>query len=494
MQIRKLSMVLFVTAIVLSILACNLGAQPTPTPEPTNTPVPTDTPVPTNTPEPTATPEPTSTPEPTETAAPPPTKEDSGGDNGGDDMGNSGDVPEGVLGIGQLNNWKTDGGYIIITGLVINNTDRGVDGIEIEVEVFDSNDTSIYVDTAYTDLYTLAPGTTSPFAMYIDGEDLTDPDRYVATIVGNSSSNNEPADVSIENVVTVIDDYGYVHITGEVFNNGSEPAQVNRIAGAVFDVDGNLISGEGSGNNMHYIDPDDSGPFRVSITVPDDVDIDNYELYVDAEVTEQANYYDFEFSESHENYMDQFDDFHLVGEITNYADETLNVSMIAALLDEDGNVIDVSSGYLPFYSIAPEETLPYDVDNWSVVNYTDGYFDEVAASYHIWVDYYWVYPSSYDLTELTIDENADEHEIDDTSATFTGMVLNETDADMESVIVVVTLYDKESGLPVATNYSYVNEDIPAGGSGEYEVNLWLPTGLDIDSVEYDIITKGSEAD
>ena len=180
-----------------------------------------------------------------------------------------------------------------------------------------------------------------------------------------------------------------------------------------------------------------------------------------------------------------------MGELTNNAEETLNVSMIAALLDANGNVIDVTSGYLPFYSIAPGETLPYDVDGWSVVNYIDGYFDEMADTYHIWVDYYWVYPSSYELTALTIDEATDEHEIKDTSATFTGNVVNQTDVTMESVIVVVTLHDKATGMPIATNHSYLSDDLLAGASGAYEVTLWLPLDLDPDTVEYRILVKGS---
>ena len=132
MTIRKFSMILFISVIVLSTLACNMLAQPTPTPEPTNTPAPTNTPVPTDTPEPTATQEPTATPKPTETVADP-TDEDAGND---DDPGmdKPGAVPDGELGIAQLNSWETSSDYYIVTGLVTNNTARSVDGIEIEVE------------------------------------------------------------------------------------------------------------------------------------------------------------------------------------------------------------------------------------------------------------------------------------------------------------------------------------------------------------------------
>ena len=53
----------------------------------------------------------------------------------------------------------------------------------------------------------------------------------------------------------MVDEYDYIHITGEIFNNGEQPAQLNRVAGAVFDADGLLISGQNSSTYMHYIDP-----------------------------------------------------------------------------------------------------------------------------------------------------------------------------------------------------------------------------------------------
>ncbi len=494
MQKNKFAMTIFIAALVLSMLACSLGAQPTPTPAPTNTPVPTNTPAPTDTPVPTDTPEPTATPEPTETVAPPPAKDteapsDSGNDSGSD-SGMS-EVEDGTLGVLALSNWKTEGGYWVITGLVLNKTDDAVDGIEIEIEVFDANDNSLYKETTWSDLYTLAPGKASPFSLWISEDDLSEPDHYVATIVGQSQSSSEYANLEIVNMVTAMDEYGYYYVTGEIVNNGSEPASINGVAGALFDSNEELVTAESSGIYAHYIDPGDSGPFRVSITTPPDAELTTYVIYVDSEVTDQADYYDFEFGETHANYMDSFGNFHLVGQITNNAEETLNVSTIAALLDADGKVIDVSSGYLPFYAIEPGETLPYDVSGWTTVNYIDGYYDEKAASYHIWVDYYWVYPSTYEF--VTITSSDDDNLFKSGSATFTGNALNNSTETLENVIVVVTLYSKETGLPYATEYTYIDEDeLAPEASGAYEISMWLPDDFEKDNYDVVVLVKGTK--
>jgi hypothetical protein len=490
MHKNKFALAIFVAALVLSMLACSVGAQPTATPVPTNTPAPTNTPVPTNTPEP------TKAPEPTETVAPPPAKDTEvpkdteAPKDGGNESGLS-EVEDGTVGILALSNWKTDGGYWVITGLVINKTDQAVDSLEIEIEVFDANDKSLYKETTWSDLYTLAPGSTSPFSLWVSEDDITDPDHYVATIVGQSQSDASAANVEIVKVTEVTDDYGYVYLTGEVVNNGSEPALVNGLAGAIFDAAGELVTGESSGVYMHYIDPGDSGPFRISITAPADADLSDYTIYVDASVTEQANYYDFAFGETQANYLDSFGNFHLVGNLTNSATETLNVSMIAALLDADGNVIDVASGYIPYYAIEAGETLAYDVDGWATVNYIDGYYDEKAASYHIWVDYYWAYSSSYEF--VTMSSKDDDSLFKSDSATFTGSAVNNSTETLENVIVVVTLNNKETGMPYATEYAYIDEDeLAPDASGLYEITMWLPDGFDKDSVDVVVTVKGTK--
>lgn len=474
---RTIGIVIFTLAIILSILACGGGAAPTATnpPPPTNTapPPPTNTPVPpTNTPLP-----PTNTPlPPTNTPLPPTNTPESGG------------TTPAQINISDLSGYKDEYNDWHIVGLVTNDTERAVNSLQIEVEIFDKNDNSLYKEIAYSSLYSLAPGEVTPFELWVY-EDLPNADHFKATLVGQGVAELTRATLDYQAITMVVDDNNQIALTGELVNNTKDPVDVNGLAAAIFDSTGSLVTASYVGSLRHHLEPGESGPFSFTIYAPTDVvnSLKDYKLYQDAVVVDPATTYDLVLSDKHYDYVDTWGNFHLVGEVTNNSDKYLNVSLVAGVYDETGNVLDASSKSLPVSSIAPGETIPYDFSYWGPIDTVKGTYDK-AKTYQVMVDWYWTWESSTIMVDLTTQK--DQNSYDSDQGKFTGEVVNNTGKELSSATVIVSLYDKTSGQVIATYYDWLSDKIADGATAAYEVNIDLPSGFDANNVEYIILAKG----
>lgn len=497
---RRIGLFFAALAVIASMLACSVGSSPTATPIPTSTLAPSNTPVPpTDTPVPaTDTPIP-ATLAPTDSGAVEPTKdtgsETTGGATTGLDVTSK--VDAGTLGVAEVAGWKDDVDSWHFSGLIVNNTDEGVDSVEVEIEVFDANNTSLYKETTYSDLWYIAPGEVSTFSD-LAFEDLEGADHFVATIVEEDRSEADRAVVTTKNVQSLTDDNGSIHLVGELVNDSDKWVDLNGVTAALFDKENALVSADAYSTLLHYIEPGGTAPFRVTINMPEEGTADTYQIYVDGEYSTQNDIFDIalddiQLTDEHFDYKDDsyFSQVHLVGEVTNNTGNRLSVGLIAALYDKDGNVIDVASATLPVYGIAPGETIPYEfASNWGVANSKEGIYPDQTDKYRVFVDPEWTYESSTELFDLTYSDI--ENDLSDGQIKFTGKAVNEASAARSNVVVIVSLYDKENDQVVATGYSYVWDDVPANGSGDFEVTVPVWDGFDVDKYEYVIIIKGQE--
>ena len=464
---RMTLLALLATAIIFACSA--VGSAPTEVPPP---PPPTDTPVPA---EPTAEPilEPTATLEPVveSTEAPTETPITSG---------------EEIITIDQVHGFYDIYDALNVVGLVTNDTSRVIDNVELEVEIFDANDVSLYMETIYIDLFALAPGETSPFSLYIF-DDLPEADSFVATVVGNSVTDLERAILDVGNSLMTFDDDGNIHITGELFNNTDQPVDINALAAAVFDANGEIVASDSYNTTIRYLDPGDSGPFRVTITGPDSgtADISNFQVYIDSEFTDPIAPFNITIGDAY-NYLDTFDNLHLVGQVTNNSDTTWNVRMVAGIYDAEGNVLDAAYVDLPINALAPGASSPYDFDFWGPLASTTGLFD-LADSYSIQVDAYWTWENDTELIDLTTAN--DTNEFGSFGGTFTGQVVNNSGGPVDGAVIVIYMTDNETGEIVAMGDAYLLDEIADGGSVDYTVYIDPEEGYDINSAQHFIIVK-----
>ncbi|MCA9921002.1 MAG: FxLYD domain-containing protein, partial [Anaerolineales bacterium] len=329
---------------------------------------------------------------------------------------------DGELTVTALRGYEDIFGNLHVVGLLTNQSARAVDGVEVEIDVLDAAGNSLYTEIAWMSLYKIGPGETSPFRLAIY-DDLSGVDSFTANIVGQSVAEFERATIEVRGVVRTIDDDGNVHITGEMVNNGSEPAAINNVAAATFDGAGEIVTADSSIVKIGYLEPGESGPFRVFMYGPADGtdNIVDHAVYVDAITTSPETAWAITFSEENRVYIDRYDDVHLVGEVTNGSEENLDIRLLAAFYDADGNVLDADTFSMPL-DLAPGDSLPFDiVGGWAPLEHTTGLPDRVAG-YSIRWDPYWTWTSSEITVDLTTSD--DTQELDDGKATFTGQIVN----------------------------------------------------------------------
>ena len=138
----------------------------------------------------------------------------------------------------------------------------------------------------------------------------------------------------------MVDGWGYHHVTGELVNNSNQPASVNQLSGALFDKDGVLITAYASSYVLRYVEAGERAPFTISFTVPesDKEKVDNYEIFINAQVTDPVETYDVTISQDNYTYVDSSNNFHLITAVTNNTDKALSVSLIGSLKDKDGKL------------------------------------------------------------------------------------------------------------------------------------------------------------
>ena len=110
------------------------------------------------------------------------------------------------------------------------------------------------------------------------------------------------------------------------------------LAAATFDASGELIGAESTSIMPRYLDPDDSGPFRISLPSSGVGDsVDSYEIYVDAQVDDPYEPILISIGDIYEDgyahdYLDYFGNLHLVTTLTNEGSVSYNVTLLAGIM------------------------------------------------------------------------------------------------------------------------------------------------------------------
>jgi hypothetical protein len=396
-------------------------------------------------------------------------------------------VPDGELGVSTITAYRNDYGSLIVTGMVINNTDRAVQNVQIEVQVLDAAGNSLYKEVAYTSLYNLAPWEISPFSLWV-WDDVVDPHDYQAEIVGYSATDLERAQVEVRGTMMTFGG-GYVNVTGELVNNNTFPIEISDVAAATFDADGQLVTGDTDDISISYLDPGESGPFRISMDAPvDNADsIVDFIVYTDAEVSSGRNTYDIGFISEHD-YFDTDGDFHLVGELQNNSDVSLNITLIAGIYDAQENVLDAEKTDVPVYALAPGEHMFYDFTDWYPIDDSEGLYEKMDT-YVVQVEPGWTWDTDTQYVDLSFTDDGFEYD-SFWGLTFTGQVVNDSGQTITGGIVLVPLRDKQTGELLAMGYQTIYDDIEPGGSQDYEVMVEISEDLDLEGFDYVVIVRG----
>ena len=394
---------------------------------------------------------------------------------------------------GQVNVRETTGfsdeyNYWYVYGLVSNDSEQAVSGIEIEIKLLDANGNVLYTDTTNTANLTLDAGESSPFTFYTY-ESVSGVESVSAAVINSLPTSIGRAGLDFSGVQVWYDEaFNDVYVSGNVTNNNAEAVNIHGLAGTLRDANGALATANVAYPFLHHLEAGISAPFNIMFDAPYDqgAALTDYAFYLDAEFASATTYYNLVTSQEHYGYLDAYEDFHLVGILTNNSDAYLNVRLLAGIYDEAGNCIDASSLFLPM-AVAPGESMPYDFDLWGALDSSREAY-ESATQFEIFIDWYSTYEAY--LIPSVISTTDDNNTYDGYTATFTGNVLNNSGRDLDSATIIVSLYDRTTGELIATDYSHTTGPISNNSAVPYTANLYPQADFDPTNVEFTITTYG----
>jgi len=419
----------------------------------------------TDKPEPAA-PEPTETPtsEPTETPAT-----------------NPDDVEVGIT-----NAYQDSFGEWIVVGLLTNAASYAVGDIEAELEFFDEAGQSLLIQPFYAAGTGLAPSDTLAFSLNIK-DDLSTMDRFDVNILQLSRLEMNYAPVDLIGGVMHQTENGMVFITGELLNNLDQPVQIDRVTASAFNEGGELIYVEDCHVCVRYLGPEGTGPFQmIMYGAPDEVGgPTDFQMHISAVSVSPLETYEVGFSEAELTYTDNLGFFHVLGDIQNLSDESLDIRLLATLYDADGNAFDATTYDLALSTLSSGESVPYDVRFGGL---SKGLDLSSAASWVLQLDPYGTRVVEGASVELST--SGDEQTYADGLGAFTGEVINDTGQALQAVVVLVGLREPGSGQVLGMGNTYIMGEFPEGDSAEYAIDIILEPGFTPATAEAFIIARG----
>lgn len=154
-----------------------------------------------------------------------------------------------------------------VIGLVTNRSEGSVGGVELNVSLFDADDTLLAVQTVSPALTRLAAGSQSPFAARFPGVGAADHARVEATAY--APSNEPPASVEIEQLEVRPTGDGRMAASGLVANGGRETVEIVDLVLMATSASGEPIALSEDAAGLSILDPGASAPF-VAVLDTDD--------------------------------------------------------------------------------------------------------------------------------------------------------------------------------------------------------------------------------
>jgi hypothetical protein len=374
-----------------------------------------------------------------------------------------------------------------VCGLLTNLADYPVASVEIALEFLDSAGASIHQETSTIGIAGVAPGETIPFSLKAS-EDISSVGQVTTSIVNVFKMEFEPATVNLSGTRLHIAEEGIVMVTGEIENPSDEAIAVNNIATALFSSEGEFLFTSQCDVCTRYLAPGETGPFRILMYgYPKPVEASaDFQIFVSAVNAAPRKTFELGFSEYESTYLDSMDTFHVFGDLQNKSADVLEIHLLNTLYDADGNVIDASTYDVLPGSLAPGESAPYDLTFGGPNTALD--IRQGSVSWKLQLDLFRT--RTVDGASYTLATTGDTHEFSGNWGTFSGMILNDSGGEIQIVLVVAGLRDKNSGNLVGLGRKLIWEEIPDGGSIEYSLQVTLDPDLDPSTLEHFLIARG----
>lgn len=437
---KKITQILLMVTLVLSLAACGTG------PKSTIVPSPVETQVVANTPE------------------------------------------AGDLVISNTNAFVDKYGSYRVVGMLVNKTNNVLTGIKLTLEIIDASGNSLLKENGnpvpgvifHPMLKTLAPGEGSPFEYSYDTANGV-PASYKVTITALQSGDTKRANLTAENVQIVDNGSGWYYLTGELVNKGTQWARINYLAGAILDTSNNVLSADQTITYTTELAPagDTSGgdrtPFEINFPNPGGSATPNWNLYWDTDVIDNANLYPVTTNITN-GYVDQYGAQHIVGWVTNHSNQALTSLVVAGLYDQVGIALDASYSNLAI-PLKAGEAIPFSILTFGNVDNDPAQAAQVRT-FTAQVDPGNTALLNYEFVELAA--NGETIQKDGATWTISGSVTNTSNQQLSSATVVVAVMDAQNNLVAMESTALFpsGHAIDAGEADPYSISINLDPSID----------------
>jgi hypothetical protein len=357
-----------------------------------------------------------------------------------------------------------------------------------ETVLKDSDEKPITEDSFSPFLGILFPGQSTGFEYSLSPLTNTAA-HYQVTFLSAVKMDSQQADVRIEKAHIQDSMYGTSFFIGEVVNLGSQPARVEGMGVAILGDNGQILDMNFASSLVQYLapanDPDglDRGTFAIPLRGSFRERV-HWQTYLSSIVTTPGNVPAVKLLESR-HYVDSMGYFHLVGLVSNQSSISYFFPLIGNVTDEDGNILDSVTGYLPI-DLQADSVAAFDLMDWKVVNHNTD-LQGLIKKTQIQIDSSRAYPSKLHYFNL-ITSNVQEYRDTQGLWKFTGFVDNFWPVPFQSVVVIVSIFSGKNHL-VATGYQWVQpvaSMLGVGSKAQFDLQISLDPTRDPSKYTYQI--------
>jgi len=379
------------------------------------------------------------------------------------------------------------GSYRVV-GMLVNKTNDVLTGIKLTLEIIDSSGNSLLKENGnpvpgvifQPMLKTLAPGEGSPFEYSYDTANGI-PASYKVTITALQSGDTRRANLTAENVQIIDNGAGWYYLTGDLVNKGTVWARVNCLAGAILDASNNVLSADQTITFTTILAPagDPSGgdrtPFEINFPNPGGSSTPNWNLYWDTDVIDNANVFPVTTNITN-GYVDQYGAQHIVGWVTNHSSQALTSLVVAGLYNQAGFALDASSSNLAI-PLNAGEAIPFSVSTFGNVDNNPAQAAQVRT-FSAQVDPGNTSLPDYEYVELAA--SGETIQKDGATWTINGSIANTSNQQLSSATVVVAVMDAQKNMVAMESAAIFpsGHAIDEGETDPYSISINLDPSVD----------------
>ncbi len=385
--------------------------------------------------------------------------------------------------IAQAHLYEDEFGARRILGLLTNRADYPVTAVSVTVEYLDVTGASIGQEISHATMAAIAPGETIPFSLR-PTEDIPSMDGVEVTAAEVFKADDVIVQVDLLGDHFQVRENGIVQVSGEIANPTKEPVNLDRIAAAVFASSGEIrLAGE-CDQCVRHLAPGDKGPFRILMYGTAGVDASSkHRLYLTASRSVPLTAHEVTFTGEVYAYNDTLGHLHIVGEVQNSGEAALDLHLLGALYNADGDVIDAVTYDVMPASLGPGEVAPFDITHRC--EDPESPIDLDSVSWNIQLDL-----ARTRVVEQASPELATSGDFFENWAAFSGEVANDTGGSIQLVLVVAGLRDEDSGQLAAMGRQLLAAELSSGERAQYNIRINMGSSLDPETLDSFVIARG----